>query len=170
MVVARGTPRRPVRWLDDHVRRAQLEADARRSLPNLRYRRRQRRVGPIDTWEATVIIDHSVHRKITLEFDRRWPDMPHVYADGPTESPHRYPGRGRTMLCLWLPSDPPDRRWQVEDGLLALFGIAAHHLFKEHWWRASNEWLGEEAPHDVNSQHGARPDETDAKETPAKEG
>lgn len=148
MVARKGTPRRPVRWLDDPLRRARLEADARRELPDLRYKRRQRKSGPVDIWEATVVVDHDIRRKVTIEFERRLPTWPHVYADGPTESPHRYAERGRTTLCLWKPGDPTDRRWQVEDGLLALFGIAAHHLFKEYWWRETGEWLGEEAPHD----------------------
>lgn len=148
MVARKGTPKRPRRWLDDPQRRARLEADARRELPDLRYRHRQRKSGPVDIWEATVVVDHDVRRKVTIEFERRLPSWPHVYADGPTDSPHRYAERGRAMLCLWKPGDPPDRRWTVEDGLLALFGIAAHHLFKEHWWREHDEWLGEEAPHD----------------------
>ena len=36
------------------------------------------------------------------------------------------------------------------DGLVALFGMAQHHLFKESWWRATGEWLGDEAPHDAD--------------------
>ena len=71
-----------------------------------------------------------------------------MYADGPTDSPHRYAERGRTKLCLWLPGDTRSDVGSVDDGLLALFGIAAHHLFKETWWRETGEWLGEEAPHD----------------------
>jgi hypothetical protein len=35
-----------------------------------------------------------------------------------------------------------------EDGLLALFGMAAMHLFKEAWWRETGRWLGQEYPHD----------------------
>jgi hypothetical protein len=148
VVARRGTPRRPWSWLDDPIRRAQFEADARRELPDLRYRHRQRRPGPVDIWEATVLVDHDVRRKVTVEFERSFSTWSNVYADGPTDSPHRYAERGRTKLCLWKPGDPPERRWQVENGLLALFGIAAHHLFKELWWRENDEWLGEEAPHD----------------------
>ena len=102
----------------------------------------------MDIWTASVLVDHDQWRAVTIEFDRRYPSQPNVYADGPTDSPHRYGDRGRTMLCLWLPTDDPERRWQVSDGLLALFGIAAHHLFKEAWWRETDEWLGAEAPHD----------------------
>lgn len=148
MVIRRGAPRRPHHWLLDFQLRARLEADARRELPDLRYRRLQRRTGPVDVWEATVKVDHDVHRLVRVEFDRRFPTTPTVSSTGPTDSPHRYPGRGRTVLCLWYPSDPPSRRWTVNEGLLALFGIAAHHLFKEHWWRQTGEWLGAEAPHD----------------------
>lgn len=82
-----------------------------------------------------------------MEFQRRNPNFVRVFADGPTRSPHRYPTRGRTHLCLWHPDDPPERRWSVDDGLLALFGLAAHHLFKEGWWCETDEWLGEQAPH-----------------------
>ncbi|MDV6296944.1 hypothetical protein [Rhodococcus aetherivorans] len=34
-----------------------------------------------------------------------------------------------------------------DDGLLALFGMATEHLFKESWWREHHQWLGEEYPH-----------------------
>lgn len=164
MVGPKGTPRRPWNWLDDHQRRVRLGADARRELPDLRYRHRQRKSGPVDIWQATVVVDHEIRRKVTIEFERRLPSWPHVYADGPTNSPHRYVERGRTTLCLWKPEDPPNRRWKVEDGLLALFGIATHHLFKEHWWRQTGEWLGEEAPHDDDICESVPPGR---KETPA---
>jgi hypothetical protein len=160
MVAPRGTPRRPRNWLDDAPRRARLERDARRELPDLRYRHHQRRSGPVDSWEATVVVDHEVRRLVTIEFERRVYTFPRVFADGPTDSPHRYNDRGRTKLCLWLPGDEPERRWRVEDGLLALFGIAAHHLFKEAWWRETGEWLGAEAPHAEDIR-----DEVDSVET-----
>jgi hypothetical protein len=73
-----------------------------------------------------------------------------VYADGPAgrdASPHRFPERGG-RLCIWYPSDPPERRWEPNDGLLVLFGMIAEHLFKEAWWREHGEWLGEEYSHD----------------------
>lgn len=102
----------------------------------------------MDIWKASVLVGHGDRRMVICEFERRLPSQPNVYADGPTDSPHRYADRGRTTLCLWLPGDMPRRRWRVEDGLLALFGVAAHHLVKEAWWRETGEWLGEEAPHD----------------------
>jgi len=68
------------------------------------------------------------------------------------------------MLCMWRPGDPPERRWVDEDGLLALFGMTAEHLFKEAWWREHGEWLGDEAPHGelvfADLESGARLDVT----------
>ncbi len=53
-------------------------------------------------------------------------------------------------MCIWYPGDGEDQRWVPEDGLLALLGMTAVHLFKEAYWRETGEWLGEEAPHGVN--------------------
>lgn len=72
---------------------------------------------------------------------------PKVYADGPTESPHRYRAEDDRSLCLWYPSDGPDRKWQPADGLVQLIGMIETHLFKEAYWRETGEWLGEEGPH-----------------------
>lgn len=89
-------------------------------------------------------------RHVTIEFMHTYPSSPKIFADGPAgsgASPHRYPARGHRELCIWYPGDPPDQRWIPEDGLLALLGMIAHHLFKEAWWRESGEWLGQEYPH-----------------------
>jgi hypothetical protein len=56
---------------------------------------------------------------------------------------------GQNRLCMWLPGDPPERRWQRSDGLLKLIDSAVLHLFRELYWRENGEWLGEEAPHDL---------------------
>jgi hypothetical protein len=40
----------------------------------------------------------------------------------------------------------------VDDELLALFGMAAHHLFKEAYWRETGVWVGDEFPHDELGQ------------------
>ena len=138
---------RPRSWLEDPPRRAKLESCARRQLSDLRYRHRQTRGGPVDIWRAQVRPGSYQPRLVTVEFARRFPRSPRLFVDGPTSSPHRYGDRGRTHLCLWFPDDLRDRRWNVVDGLLGLFGLAAHHLFKEAWWRETGEWLGEEAPH-----------------------
>ncbi len=144
-----GCPR-PGSWLEDQQWRARLHTHARRQLPDLTYRHRQSRNGPLDTWRAHVEPTGYEARLVTIEFLRRRPGSPSVFADGPTSSPHRYPTRRGTHLCLWFPHDPPQRIWTVDKGLLALFGIAAHHLFKEGWWRETGQWLGQEAPHQLD--------------------
>lgn len=161
MVRYRGP--RPDNWLEDPQRRAQLESCARRQLADLVYRRRQSQRGPVDIWRAHVEPNSYQRRLVTVEFLRLLPRYPKVFADGPTTSPHRYPTRGRTHLCLWYPDDPPEWKWTADQGLLALFGTAAHHLFKEGWWRETGEWLGHEAPHDeaLAGPTGAEPGESD---------
>jgi len=71
-------------------------------------------------------------------------EYPRVFGDRGLESPHRMPDGA---LCLWQPLDPPDRRWVPADGLLALIEHACRHLFCESWWRETDEWLLDQAPH-----------------------
>ena len=47
-----------------------------------------------------------------------------------------------------IPATTPTGNGSPEDGLLALLGMVAAHLFKkEAYWRGPGEWLGDEAPH-----------------------
>lgn len=69
---------------------------------------------------------------------------PTVFADGPTDSPHRFDDGS---LCMWHPADPPNRRWRMADGLLDLLDTIRGHLLREAIWRETGEWPGEEAPH-----------------------
>ena len=87
-------------------------------------------------------------RKVRLRFNGI-ADVPSVFADGPQESPHRYPN---DSLCMWYPEDRVERRWVFEDGLVALMGLVMAHLFKEAWWRETEEWLGEEVAHEAPSK------------------
>ena len=48
---------------------------------------------------------------------------------------------------MWYPRDPCKRRWVFDDGLLALLGHVNVHLVKEHLWRTTGRWPGDEAPH-----------------------
>jgi hypothetical protein len=99
-------------------------------------------------FSATVPVEGYESRRVTVLFRGRSPSTPVVIADGPDDSPHRYvKGADRRQLCLWYPGDPAEQRWLPTDGLLALFGIATMHLFKEAWWRETGEWVGEEYPH-----------------------
>lgn len=148
----RGVTPVPASWLDDVPRRAREIAAARGAYPNLTHRRLQTRVGPVDEFAALVEVPGYEPRRISVEFNRRSPSHAAVYSDGPSspaDSPHRYPDRGRTHLCIWYPYDPESKKWVPDDGLLVLLTMAAEHLFKEAWWREHEEWLGDEFPHDV---------------------
>lgn len=76
-----------------------------------------------------------------------WRDMPTILADGPTDSPHRFPSFDRRRLCIWHPHDPREERWTFDEGLLPLLGLIRLHLFREAWWRETDDWLGPRAPH-----------------------
>lgn len=83
-------------------------------------------------------------RQVTLSFSRIRPTDPMVTADGPTDSPHRY---SDGTLCMWYPSDPPEKRWALADGAAALVANVTAHLVREEWYRATGEWLGDEVRH-----------------------
>lgn len=136
--------RRATSWTEDLRLRGRYERDARDSYPDLRHRRVQRRTGPVHVYTVTLTVPGFDDRRVTVEFDSRMPSSPRIYADGPTDSPHRY---GTHRLCVWDPADPPDRRWVSEDGLFVLFAMISEHLFKEGYWRANRNWLGDEAQH-----------------------
>jgi hypothetical protein len=80
-------------------------------------------------------------RKVTVSFRR---DVPHVFVDGPAESPHRYPDGS---LCMWYPNDPPEMKWTLSDGAGVLVANIAAHLIKEEWWRMTGDWPGPEVHH-----------------------
>lgn len=95
-------------------------------------------------YKVTLEVPEYEARKVRVEFHANAARTPRIYADGPTESKHRY---GVNRLCIWYPGDGDERLWVPEDGLLALLGMTATHLFKEAYWRETGEWLGKEAPH-----------------------
>lgn len=48
-------------------------------------------------------------------------------------------------LCLFYPLDPPERKWNVSNGLLSLLDMIKVHLYKEvEFKRNGGTWLGEE--------------------------
>ena len=104
-------------------------------------------------YRGIVPVPHYDRRKIRVTF-RGLSDVPSVLADGPKESPHRYPDGG---LCMWYPEDPSSRKWVFEDGLLSLIGLAMGHLFREAWWRETGEWAGEEVPHGSQLKGAPKP-------------
>ena len=73
-----------------------------------------------------------------------------VFVDGfPGRLHHTY---GNNRLCMWYPSDPPERRWFPKDGLLVLIDTALLHLFRERYFldHPDEDWPGEEVPHRPN--------------------
>lgn len=83
-------------------------------------------------------------RKVEVMFSLRSPDIPHVFVNGPEQSPHRYKDGS---LCMWFPGDPPEARWRPVNGPSALLGHIAAHLVKEQWHRRTGEWPGDHVGH-----------------------
>jgi hypothetical protein len=112
------------------------------------------RVG--STYELGLPVDVPTYgrRHIRIVF-QRYRGTPTIYADGPSESPHRY---GDGALCLWRSDAPREMRWVRADGLRMLIALIVLHLLREALWRDHEEWFGPEAP------HGPLPDSFEALE------
>src|SRR4051794_33296539 len=135
---------RSMPWFQDVRRRLRFEHSARTAYPGLRSSSTGRGLNASVTYTVTVDVPEYEPRRLTISISNSFkPILNGVVADGPTDSPHRYPGE---QLCMWYPSDPADRRWVAEDGLRTLIEHARIHLFKEAWWRETREWLGPQAP------------------------
>lgn len=137
----------PQTWLEDVARRYLLVAPAKAAFPSLREKRSQGSNGVTYVFTASIEVPTYESRRVRIEFRPRRHSVPTVFADGPTDSPHRYRSESDRSLCIWYPSDDASRRWEPYDGLLQLLGLVAVHLFKEAYWREHPEWLGDEAPH-----------------------
>lgn len=132
-------------WYGEDRHRILYEHSARRTVPGLRARTVTS--GPKAGRVYTVILQVPYYepRRVEIVFPRAAPHSPRVRPDGPTRSKHRY---GRHYLCMWDPNGPPGEKWLFEDGLVALLGHTAAHLFREAWWRETGEWLGPEIAHE----------------------
>lgn len=140
-------------WLENVVQRVFLTRSAFAAYPDLEYRRQLLPRGAIYSFSATVAVEGYESRHVVVRFDSRHPNHPTVLVDGPDDSPHRFPTRyGRRRLCLWFPQDPPERKWDPQQGLHALFGMIVVHLFNEAWWAETGVWIGEEYPHGEDEQ------------------
>ncbi len=134
-------------WYGRFLDRLRFEGDTRRHVIGLRVPRRPRHGGVRYRWN--VAPPGCERRQVRIDFPLSSPGVPRVYADGPTESPHRYEDGS---LCMWYPRDPLERRWSFGDGLHALLGQIAVHLVKENIWRRTGEWPGAEVPHGVETK------------------
>jgi hypothetical protein len=146
-------PRKPT-WEQNQPLKLAFEHQARQVYPGLRITHVGRRKYARTVYGVNVPVAEYESRAIEMHFRRigREPWVTRIYADGPTDSPHRYkphtkdPLR-RPSLCIWYPDDSPSLRWVPKDGLLSLIEMTRVHLFKEAYWRETGEWLGEEVPH-----------------------
>jgi hypothetical protein len=146
-------PRRPS-WEQSLPLRLRFEREAYTVYPSLQCTTIGHRKYARVAYRVLVPIEGYEPRTVEMHFRRTSPEPLHMhtFADGPTESPHRYgPPRKdrnrRPSLCIWYPDDPAERRWIPRDGLLTLIEMARVHLFKEAWYRETGEWLGDEVPH-----------------------
>jgi hypothetical protein len=130
-------------WFDDLPSLYAFEREARRELGGL-----ERRVRPSPrrlVYELSLDVPgYAEVRAVRVEFLAGPVPVPHVYADGPGESAHRY---ADDALCMYHPHDPADRRWVPEDGLASLIDYFRTHLFQEAEARNGQSWPGDEAPH-----------------------
>jgi hypothetical protein len=149
-------PRRRPAWDQRLASRLQFERGAYAAYPGLRASSTGHRRYARIVYRVVVPVEHYESRTIEMHFRRNTalPSLTAVYADGPEESPHRYPPadddhdpKHRRSLCIWHPKAPPEGRWVPSDGLLTLIELTRVHLFKEAYYRETGEWLGKEHPH-----------------------
>lgn len=133
-------------WYGDERALVLFERGVRKAYPGFNARRQIRSEGLV--YQGRIPVTGYPSRNVEVVFPKgRTPESVRVSADGPTESPHRF---SDGTLCIWYPLDRPDRRWVRTDGLVALLDLVSLHLFKEAYWRDTDRWLGEEAPHDAS--------------------
>jgi hypothetical protein len=138
--------RRNTVWFEDFRLRLRFEAQAQSVCRNLTVRKHGKGIKASIVYSFEVDVPEYEPRRVQVRFrNGHEHGFPHIYVDGPTESPHRYRGG---ELCIWEPTDPAENTWEPRDGLLELIRHIKLHLFKEAWWRESSEWLGDEVRHD----------------------
>lgn len=78
--------------------------------------------------------------------------------DGPRGEEASRHRNGDIELCLYYGSDPPERRWTEDLGLLRLFDLARQHVTAEYVWRNTGQWPIDEAPHGETEPASPEPD------------
>jgi hypothetical protein len=146
---ARGAPRLPQVWWGRDRDRILFDV----ALPGTGFRARNIR-GYGREYTGVVEVPHYGAHRVRIVFRNKTPDIARVYVDRPEPSPHRFDDHS---LCMWFPWHPRSQRWVRNDGLLCLLGYIGAHLFREHWWHETGEWLGPEVRHAVTPKR-----ETDA--------
>lgn len=148
-------------WFSTFKERLAFELGGKAEFPGLRSSVHRSHTGYAYTIEVEVEVPGYGTRNLRIVFNRRHFFWPAVFADGPTDSKHRY---GDGSLCMWYPDDGPAQQWIRSDGLSALIGYAIRHLFYEGWWRETGHWIGPEAPHGPVTPKPAPEDRFDRRE------
>ena len=130
--------RRP--FVDDPAGQLAFEAAARRDGMTIDREIVGRRLCYRLPVEVPIYDDERI---ATIAFDPGDPQAPSVYVDGPRCLRHRYPD---DAICMWLPRDPPSKRWVLSEGLLELATHVKLHTYCEAECRAGKPWPKEEAP------------------------
>jgi hypothetical protein len=131
-------------WYGEFRERLRQEQELRRFYPDVRGRVVHQVAYAGYSLTMTVPVPDFGTRRVEVRFPAQSPRSPRVFVDGPDDSPHRYAG---DALCIWHPDDPVEQRWVFSDGLLRLVGHVIAHLFREEWWRLTDEWLGPQVRH-----------------------
>lgn len=136
----------PLPWYQDIKRRVRFEAGIRREFPGHGAEATGRGRGAVVVYRMTVDVPYYEPHQVVIRLinSTTGPVFLTAHADGPEDSPHRYPD---ASLCMWHPKDTVERRWIGADGLLTLVRALQLHLFREARWRKTGRWAGEEVPH-----------------------
>ena len=132
-------------WYSSFKLRVLFERGADDEYPTLTVKNRRRGAKLWREYSAKIRLqEFRATRCVTIKMFPYSSCEPEVKVDGPSDSPHRY---NDGQLCMWYPYATKGERWIFSDGLLHLLVMVEAHLFREAWWRESDEWLGPEMPH-----------------------
>ncbi|HSX05097.1 MAG TPA: hypothetical protein VLF69_01365 [Candidatus Saccharimonadales bacterium] len=88
---------------------------------------------PVLAYATNVIVRVVLDDRYATVLAPSMSNLRHVYASDLGQA-----------LCLWYPHDPPHRKWNFDNGLLALLDIVKLHLYKELRFKETGAWPGEE--------------------------
>jgi len=144
VLIARYGKRTGGPWYGEDFPRLTFERGANHYFPGLSSVTITSGNGAGRRYRVTISVPHYESRRVQILFLKDSPKVPRVTVDGPVESKHRF---SSGELCMWYLDDSAENRWVFEDGLVALLGHVAIHLFREAWWRETGEWPGPEVSH-----------------------